>query len=67
LNQLCTGNKGKYEVQAIIRDKENKNRYLFKVKLGKQEKTMPREELVKEDPYSLLHYYEKNIQFIANK
>ncbi len=54
-------------MQAIIRDKDNKSSFLFKVKVGKQEKTVPKDELMEEDPYSLLYYYEKNIQFIANK
>lgn len=67
MNHLCTGNKGKYEVLSIIRDKENKNNLLFKVKSGKQEKTVSKEELIEEDPHSLLYYYEKNIQFITNK
>lgn len=67
LNLLCTGNRGKYEVLSIIRDKENKNNFLFKVKAGKQEKTISKEELIEEDPHCLLYYYEKNIQFIASK
>jgi hypothetical protein len=54
-------------VLSIIRDKENKNNLLFKVKSGKQEKTVSKEELIEEDPHSLLYYYEKNIQFITNK
>lgn len=46
LNQLCTGNKGKYEVLSIMRENENKNNYMFKVKVGRQEKTMSKDELI---------------------
>jgi hypothetical protein len=59
---LGSGNRGKYIVEGICKDKDNN--FSFKVNVGGQRKNISKEELTKDDPNSLLYFYEKHIEFI---